>query len=140
MEVGPDDALRRARLLDFGDHGGLTATDPRPDGADEVARRRLRGSRRGDRGERFARPGGGDFLVLGGDDPGEDIVGCGWPGGLDTPFMRVSLHRNFAHTRFHAKRWVQAMNWSTLARAAPLTMAWRARSMPAAMLSARLAA
>jgi len=116
LEVGTNDAFRRAGLLDFGDYRGLTAGNLVADGADEIARLRLRGSFCLDRGERSDGLGGRDFLALGGDDPVEDVA-----------------RHYFASLAVH---WT---NWSSLARAAPLAIASRALDMPSPMLSATLA-
>ena len=74
LEVGPDDAFRRAGLLDFGDDSRLTAGDLAADGADEIARRRLGSRRRFDGNERTDSQCRSDFLTLGGNDLVEDVA------------------------------------------------------------------
>ena len=101
FELLAQHTARRARLFDFGDHGRALGAQR----TYEIAHRRRRARLRFHGVERRALAGGGDLGALRLDDAFENT---------------------------HRFRWrVKAMNSSSLCFAAPLLIAWLARSMPA---------
>src|SRR5712691_1360236 len=73
IEIGADQAFRRARLLDLGDQRVVAGGEPAFDRLDESARGRRRLRRGLDRGERARALGGRDLVALIGFDLVEDV-------------------------------------------------------------------
>ena len=73
VEIGADQPLGRARLLDLGDQGIVAAREPALDRPQETARRRGRPGRGLDRGGRPRALRRRDLLALVGFDAGEDV-------------------------------------------------------------------
>src|SRR5262245_4599162 len=74
IEIGANEALRGARLLDFGDQGKMPAGDFAFDGFGKATRRRRRVGGDLDLVQGAASLGGGNFRALIGDDAAEDIA------------------------------------------------------------------
>src|SRR5207253_5405410 len=113
---GAQHALARAGLLDLRNDGGAARGDLAAQGAFEVAREHAAFRIRAHRLERHLRLRGGDFLALDRDDLVEDV-----------------RHQP-------AAPFVNCTSWSSFLRAAPLSIAVRALSMPASIDGATFAA
>ena len=74
MKIGADDTLGRTGFLDLGDHGRLPGGDFATNGADEIARRRLRFGFGADVGQRLDRQRCGNFLTFDGEDLVQDVT------------------------------------------------------------------
>src|SRR5690606_20627740 len=113
IEVRADHALRRTRLLRFGDHRRRPLRDRAFDRGREATRRRLVGGARFELAQGQACAALGHFRDLARQDP-----------------------LQHGHAASRARRCVASTNSASLARAAPEAIASRARRMPSAMSSA----
>src|SRR5690606_5513524 len=135
VEILPDHALRRARLLDLGDHRSMAGGDLRLDRGGEAARRRRVGQAGGELGARRPRAPLGDFRDLAGEDTREHVGRLHAAHAPPPPGAGAACAARVATVPPPSSR-VAATNASSFARAAPEAMVARASSTPLAIESA----